>query len=65
MNDLRLPLGIFFAILGLLLLTASGQRAEFSDAPVNLYTGCALLGFSGVMLGLAWKALKRRKETEK
>ena len=54
MMDLRIPIGIFFAILGIALLASSGARAELTDAPVNLYAGLAMLGFGGAMLWLAW-----------
>ena len=50
MNDLRYPIGTFFALLGVLLLTASRARAALTEAPVNLYTGCAMLVFAVAML---------------
>jgi hypothetical protein len=53
MDDLRNSIGIFFALLGGLLLTATRARAPLTDAPVNLYTGGAMLAFGGAMLVLA------------
>ncbi len=53
MNDLRLPIGIFFALIGLLLVAAPGARAPLSGAPVNAYAGAAMLIFGGTMLWLA------------
>ena len=49
MMDLRVPSGLFFTLLGLLLLGmaifAPDTRAELSDANVNLYCGLAMLIF--------------------
>jgi hypothetical protein len=53
MKDLRLPIGIFFSIVGLLLFTMTGARAPLTEAPVNLYGGLSMLLFGGVMLWLA------------
>ena len=55
MNDLRNPIGIFFALLGGLLLTESSAHAAFTDAPVNLYTGVAMIVFGAGMLALAYR----------
>jgi hypothetical protein len=53
MNDLRLPIGIFFAIIGVLLLTVISARAPLTEVPVNLYAGLSMLIFGGAMLWLA------------
>jgi hypothetical protein len=53
MNDLRLPIGIFFAIIGVLLLTVPSARAPLTEVPVNLYAGLSMLLFGGAMLWLA------------
>ena len=53
MNDLRLPIGIFFAIIGILLLATPAARAPLTSAPVNTYVGIAMLIFAGAMLWLA------------
>ena len=55
MNDLRNPIGILFALLGGLLLTESNAHSALSDAPVNLYTGVAMIVFGAGMLALAWR----------
>jgi len=56
MNDLRIPIGAFFALLGGLLITAPTRHALLTQAPVNLYTGVTMLVFGGVML---WLGLRR------
>jgi hypothetical protein len=56
MSDLRIPIALFFGIVGLLLLTATGNHAQLTEAPVNLYTGVSMLLFGGVM---AWLARRR------
>ena len=56
MSDLRIPIALFFGIVGVLLLTVTGNHAPLTDnAPVNLYTGVSMVLFSGVMLWLARK----------
>jgi hypothetical protein len=57
MKDLRTPIGIFFVILGLLVIAAPGAHAALTSAPVNLYSGLAMLGFGGVMLVLAFRKM--------
>ena len=56
MDDLRTPIGLFFAIVGAVLvvlgLTSPGN-APMTDANVNLYAGLAMLVFGAVMLLLA------------
>jgi hypothetical protein len=52
-NDLRVPIGAFFVLLGVLLMMVSGARAQLDAAPVNLYAGLAMVAFGGVMLLLA------------
>jgi hypothetical protein len=49
-NDLRLPIGAFFVLLGVLLLTVSSARAQLDSEPVNLYSGLVMLAFGSVML---------------
>lgn len=56
MTDLRIPIALFFGIVGMILLTVTGNHATLTDAPVNLYTGIAMLLFAGVM---AWLARRR------
>ena len=59
MNDLRLPIGIFFAMIGVLLLTVPGARAPLMDVPVNAYAGASMLIFGGAMLWLARRASRQ------
>ncbi|HLX46356.1 MAG TPA: hypothetical protein VKR43_23075 [Bryobacteraceae bacterium] len=53
MDDLRIPIGAFFAIVGVLLMTVPSARAPLTEVPVNLYAGVSMLIFGGVMLWLA------------
>ena len=56
MFDLRVPSGLFFLILGTILVAVgliSDQRAALTDTNVNLYTGIFMLGFGGIMLWLS------------
>ena len=57
MLDLRVPSGLFFAIVGLILcalgLFAPDIRAELTDVNVNLYGGIAMLIFGSALLLLA------------
>ena len=59
MKDLRTPLGVFFAILGVLLMAAPRVPARLTDAPVNLYVGVSMVLFGGVMLLLAFRKAGR------
>jgi len=56
MNDLRIPIGSFFALAGVILVGAgvfTTNRAPLENAKVNLYGGLVMLAFGGVMLWLA------------
>lgn len=61
MNDLRTPIGLFFAIIGAILIVVSfTMPGPYPDlltaANVNLYCGIAMLVFGSVMLWLARRA---------
>jgi hypothetical protein len=56
MNDLRIPIALFFGITGMILLTVTGNHAPLTDAPVNLHVGVSMVLFGGVM---AWLARRR------
>ncbi len=60
MKDLRLPTGLLFAVLGLVLLGYAlvhpDLRAPMSDVNVNLWSGLSLIGFGGILLWLARRA---------
>jgi hypothetical protein len=60
MWDLRLPAGLFFFGLGLILCALGvfvpSLRAPLTDVNVNLYSGLAMLVFGAVMLVLAKRA---------
>ena len=56
MIDLRRIIGVFFVIVGLLLLTVPSARAPLTTAPVNLYVGAVTIAFGAVMLLLSLRA---------
>ena len=56
MIDLRRIIGVFFVIVGLLLLTVTGARAPLTQVPVNLYVGLVTIAFGAVMLALGLRA---------
>jgi hypothetical protein len=56
MRDLRIPIGVFFALAGVILAVTglvTENRAPLETANVNLYCGVSILIFGGVMLWLA------------
>lgn len=61
--DIKLPIGLMFSLLGLLLtvygLFTSGNQAMYEKSlhvNINLWIGLIMLVFGGVMLALAfWK----------
>jgi Na+/melibiose symporter-like transporter len=56
MDDLRVPIGSFFVILGVMLLIAYffvTASAPLASPRVNLWCGLAMLVFGAVMLWLA------------
>ena len=59
MLDLRIPTGLFFALVGLILLAMGvlfpSERASLTDANVNLYCGLVMLAFGGGMLAFSRK----------
>ena len=63
MLDLRVPTGVFFALLGLILVAMGilvpAEHAALTQTNVNLYCGLAMLVFGVFMLVLAKRAAKR------
>jgi hypothetical protein len=56
MKDLRIPIGIFFAMVGVALASMPFAQAPLTTTiPVNFYAGCSMAVFGGVMLWLAWR----------
>lgn len=57
MSDLRIPIGLFFSIIGVILLILGviypDARAALTPGNVNLYCGAPILAFGGAMLWLA------------
>jgi hypothetical protein len=57
MLDLRIPTGLFFSLVGLILLAMGiftpSERAALTEANVNLYCGLLMLAFGAGMLALA------------
>jgi hypothetical protein len=59
MEDLRVPIGSFFVILGILMLVSAAVvtgNAPLAPPHVNLYCGLVNLVFGGIMLWLARRA---------
>jgi hypothetical protein len=60
MWDLRLPSGLFFTLIGLILcatgLAGPTHPAPLTEVNVNLYAGAGMLAFGGVTL---WLGLRR------
>jgi hypothetical protein len=53
MNDLRNPIGLFFLLVGGLLMVAGRATAPLTTAPVNLFVGVTMILFGLVMVWLA------------
>jgi hypothetical protein len=56
MRDLRIPIGSFFTLTGVILVVTgvvTQNRAPLETANVNLYCGISILAFGGLMLWLA------------
>jgi uncharacterized membrane protein len=66
MLDLRLPSGLFFAIVGLTLvalgLFSPELRAPMTTVDVNLWAGLAMLGFGAFLLILARRKSQKSRE---
>ncbi len=62
--DLRVPSGLFFGSVGLILtvmgIAAPDTRAALTEANVNLYCGLFMLAFGAVLLLLARRAARRQ-----
>jgi hypothetical protein len=59
MSDLRISIGAFFTLVGLMVTATgvlSGTRAPLDATNVNLYSGVSMLAFGCVMLWLARRA---------
>jgi len=58
--DLRIPSGLFFTLLGLILIVmglfSPGVRAPLTDVNVNLYAGITMLVFGAILLLLGRRA---------
>jgi hypothetical protein len=64
--DLRIPIGLLFGLLGLLLLgygVTSDPKIYLVSLGINInvWAGCGMLAFAGVMLGSAWLTWRRRQ----
>ncbi len=64
--DVRVPIGLLFATLGALLAVYGvvSDPAIYQASlgiNVNLWWGLVMMGFGGVMLGLAWRAAGSQK----
>jgi hypothetical protein len=63
MLDLRVPSGLFFLILGVIVLAVGlvqpDLRAPLTDVNVNLYSGLSMVVFGGFLLLMARRAEKK------
>jgi hypothetical protein len=67
--DLRIPIGLMFLVMGLLLAGYGllGDRAIYARSlgvNVNLIWGLVLIVFATVMIGLAWLRRRRRAASD-
>ena len=67
--DLRLPIGLMFTIIGLLLsvfgmISDTGIYTRSLGINVNLWWGLVLLVFGLIMLGLALRARRRQAQVQ-
>ena len=56
MRDLRIPIGLFFTLDGVILAVTglvTQNRAPLETVNVNLYCGVSILAFGGLLLWLA------------
>ena len=65
--DIRIPIGLLFGIIGLILVVfgATSDPAIYAKSlglNVNLWWGGALVAFGLAMLGLAWRARAARRQ---
>ena len=62
--DLRVPSGLFFAILGVipvgLGVLAPDMRAPLTDMNINLYSGISMLVFGAFLLFMARRASRKQ-----
>jgi predicted phage tail protein len=60
MLDLRVPTGLFFTLVGVILLLMSfvdpNAHAALTETNVNLYCGLSMVVFGAFLLLLAWRA---------
>ncbi|HUB83462.1 MAG TPA: hypothetical protein VMB03_31905 [Bryobacteraceae bacterium] len=63
MLDLRVPSGLFFLILGAIVLAVGllqpELRAPLTDLNVNLYSGLSMVAFGGFLLLLSRRATRK------
>jgi hypothetical protein len=63
MLDLRVPSGLFFLILGVIVVAVGlfqpDLRAPLTDVNVNLYSGLSMVAFGGFLLLLARISVKK------
>jgi len=63
--DIRLPIGLLFSILGVLLvfygtLSDTSVYERSLGININLWWGGVMLAFGGVMLLFSWKSLRKK-----
>ena len=63
--DLRVPSGLFFLLLGIIVtlvgVLSRGTRAPLTDVNVNLYSGISMVLFAAILLALARRSAQGRR----
>jgi hypothetical protein len=64
--DVRLPIGLMFTVLGIILSVWGGisDRAEYQrslNININFWWGLVLLGFGLIMLLMVWRRTSKRR----
>ena len=67
--DIRLPLGILFLLLGLILVIygAASDASLYRQSlglNVNLYWGVVLLAFGALMFALSWRGVRAKAQAK-
>jgi hypothetical protein len=64
--DVRLPIGLMFVVVGVMLSVYGGvsnpaANQKSLNININLWWGLVLLAFGAIMLGLTWRAAKKKR----
>lgn len=61
--DVRLPIGLMFVTIGLLLVGYGVLAADTSGASINAWWGLTLLAVGVLMLWLAWRSARAQSDS--